>query len=134
MNWKAEAQAVIKDISNCVTTAKLSSQCTPSSESSSSEEEAAYINIETKEGIKITVRLDTSGFSVVGRDHFDDKSLESRSNQKYETIYALLNNLSPSYTLTFAQNLTEKLSKLANSATGSDGNHSSDLNNKRNGK
>lgn len=133
MNWKAEAQAVIKDISNCVTTARLSSQCATSSGSSSSEEEAAYINIETKEGIKITVRLDTSGFSVVGRDHFDDKSLESRSNQKYETIYALLNNLSPSYTLTFAQNLTDKLSKLANS-TGSDGNHSSDLNNKRNGK
>lgn len=119
LDWKSEAQAVVKDISSCVSSAELASDQINTSKGFDSR--IAYINVETKEKEKITVKLDVEGFCVVGRGQFDDKSLESQSNQKYETIYALLNNLSPSYTLTFAQNLTDKLTQLANGRNSQNG-------------
>ncbi|ODN06123.1 GSK3-beta interaction protein [Orchesella cincta] len=116
LSWDEEARAVISDISSSVASAGLSAINNTKDFGS----RIAYINIETKESEKLTVRLDCEGFSVVGRK-FDDKSLLSPSNLKYETIYALLNYLSPSYTLTFAQNLSDRLSKLTNGAREANG-------------
>lgn len=112
LNWEAEAQAVINDIKNCVHSAELSVINT----SRDFDSRIAYLNIETKERDKVTVKLDPEGFSVVGRS-FDDKSLENQPSPniaKYETIYALLNHISPSYTSSFANTLIEKLLQLAN--------------------
>lgn len=106
LNWEEEARSIIKDISNCVTKAELSVINT----SQQFDSKVAFLNIETKEGDKFTVKLDAGGFSVAGKD-FNDTSVENQ-HKKYETIYALLNHLSPSYALTFAQELTDKLNKL----------------------
>ncbi len=50
---------------------------------------------------------------MVGRDH-DNRSLEEGTNTEpvFETVYALLNHLSPSYQLSFNHAVSDKLAKV----------------------
>ncbi len=50
---------------------------------------------------------------MVGNDH-DSVSLEAGNNAVYETVYSLLENVSPSYTRLFSDELIKKLSQHCN--------------------
>ncbi|XP_006818374.1 GSK3B-interacting protein-like [Saccoglossus kowalevskii] len=73
-------------------------------------DELVYLNIQTKEDDVYCVELSVLGFGVVGRrfDTIDD----SLPTTYYETIYALLDKLSPGYRLTFGETLAGKLQML----------------------
>ena len=52
---------------------------------------------------------------VVGNDHDLKDSRPEDDTQSFETVYALLESISPSYVNTFGNALASKLSKLENS-------------------
>ncbi len=117
IDWKVEASGIIKDISSHVIQFVISDKLqTP--------EEGVYLNLETLEKQKFTIKLNYFGFAIVGKD-FDDNTLEDKkggagATTQFETIYSLLQSISPKYISNFAGNLIEKLSALNNSQTTTD--------------
>lgn len=115
INWKREAQAVADDIRSCVTSVFLIESLSSSSDLSSSD--GAYLNIEILEHRRITVKVDSRGFTIVG-NNFNDASFESgevtgSSEWKtFETPYALLHSISPLYSSSFGGQLHKKLTDL----------------------
>jgi len=110
--WNVEAESVIKEIKGFVHQAFLSDELN----NFCNFQLAAFINIETVENKKITVKLSSIGYTIVGQD-FDTKDDDAESVFKtdschYETIYALLDSLSAGYTDRFAQSLSASLEKL----------------------
>ena len=73
-----------------------------------------YLNVETKENRKFTIRLTLQGFKVVSECQFDtDSGTDSTEFPvSYETIYALLENISPAFVGMFANALQNKLEML----------------------
>jgi hypothetical protein len=61
------------------------------------------------EGIQRCVELSASGFRIVGNANDNTAELPSRH---FETPYALLNHISPSYSISFGNLLLEKLQRL----------------------
>ena len=51
-------------------------------------------------------------FQIVGKQF--DTITETESSQYYETIYALLDNVSPGYRCSFGEALSERLKQLQN--------------------
>ena len=78
-----------------------------------SSENCTYINITTKEKNVYCVQLSIQGFRVVGRQY--DALCEADRSGCFETIYALLDNLSPQYRESFGNALISKLSKVQQS-------------------
>ena len=72
----------------------------------------AYINIETKEEEKFTVQLSVQGFQVVGHEFDSNGGASAKYPNAYETIYALLETISSSYTKSFSNALADKLNLL----------------------
>jgi len=110
INWEDEVQGVIADISNCVSQITLSERLNTVTGVSQS----IYLNLETFESEKFTVKLSSAGYSIVGTA-FNDNTLEdnSTSSSSYETVYALLQSVSPLYVSTFAEKLSSKLEGIA---------------------
>ncbi|XP_029633842.1 GSK3-beta interaction protein-like [Octopus sinensis] len=100
---KIEAESVVNEIAYAV-------KCVQLSDVLPSADNLIYLNLRTKENQKYCVQLSTEGFQIVGHD-FD--SLDNVSNGKYfETIYSLLDNVSPEYRNSFGDVLLSKLQKV----------------------
>lgn len=103
IDWRQEASAVIDDISKHVQSISISEKLAVT-------ETEIYINCETYESNKYTIRLSTNGYQVVG-DAFD--RCTDVTAIAYETPYALLGVISPGYITSFGNDLSNALSHLA---------------------
>ena len=108
--WRIEAQAIINDVRGHVRELRIAS--IPSSN------HAIHLNLTTLEGLEFCVRLSPQGFSIVGNRHecTDNTSSEDDdSAEYYETIYGLLNSISPQYRNSFGNSLLDRLQELRES-------------------
>lgn len=106
IHWPDEADAVICDIEKHVQQIVISTLLPVT-------DLDIYLNCETKEANRITIRLSSDGFQVVGHS-FDTNNISGAI--AYETPYALLNAISPAYVQSFATGLSEALLNLQNSS------------------
>jgi hypothetical protein len=97
--WKTEAAGVIQDIQQHVQNICIS-------ETIQSTNQCIYLNVTTMEGIHCCVELSASGFKIVG-NAYDYKA--ELPNRHFETPYALLNHISPSFSNSFGNLLLKKL-------------------------
>ncbi|XP_031622164.1 GSK3B-interacting protein [Contarinia nasturtii] len=102
INWPDEANAVINDIKSHVRQLFISTILPPT-------DLDIYLNCETLESKKCTIRLSNDGFQIVSNS-FD--KIEDLNGYPYETPYALLNELSPAYINSFGNELTNALFNL----------------------
>lgn len=104
--WRDEATSTINDIKCFVNSISI---C----EKLPCDQSGIYFNIETKEGKQLTVELSTAGYSICG-EAFDQLNAEANghSTHYYETIYALLDYISPGYRESFSSSLAMKLNAL----------------------
>ncbi|CAL9686607.1 unnamed protein product [Knipowitschia caucasica] len=72
--------------------------------------DVAYINVETRERNHYCLELTEAGLRVVG--HAFDQVDEDLSTQYHETVYSLLDSLSPGYREAFANALLQRLERL----------------------
>lgn len=105
INWCDEANAVINDIKSHVKQIFISTTLSPT-------DLEIYLNCETLESKKCTIRLSNDGFQIVSKS-FD--KIEDVNGYPYETPYALLNELSPAYIISFGNQLTNALFNLQQS-------------------
>ncbi|XP_068437212.1 GSK3-beta interaction protein [Clinocottus analis] len=98
-----EAEAVVKDVLFAVAEMHVS-------KSLNSTSDVAYINVETREGNRYCVELSEAGLRVVG--HAFNQVDEDLSTQYYETVYSLLDSLSPGYREAFGNALLQRLESL----------------------
>lgn len=103
IQWEEEARAVIADVKNHVRNIFIS-------ETLPSNGREIYLNCETLEEEKYTIRMSSNGFEAVGK-HFDCVD-QLTSAIAYETPYALLNVISPCYAKSFGDDLTKALQNL----------------------
>jgi hypothetical protein len=73
--------------------------------------------VTTVEGIQYWVELSASGFRIVGNAYDSRAEL---SNRYFETPYALLNHISPSYSVSFGNLLLKKLERMQTQDNGGD--------------
>jgi len=97
--WKTEATGVIHDIQEHVNDIGISDKIR-------STNQCIYLNVTTVEGVQYCIELSASGFRIVG-NAYDNKT--EPSNRHFETPYALLNHISPSYRISFGNLLLKKL-------------------------
>lgn len=104
IDYTVEAELQFGDVAYAVKSWKLSQvlECSPS---------VCHVNVTTKEGITITIRLDSSGFHVLGEGQDKILSEPAGERQVFETVYALMDNISPSYAKSFKDALTQKLAE-----------------------
>lgn len=105
IHWPDEAAAVISDVKNHVKEIYISTAL-PSTDLD------IYMNCETLENNKYTIRLSSDGFQIVS--HSYDK-VDDLNGYPYETPYAMLNEISSGYTNAFGNDLTQALFKLQQS-------------------
>lgn len=105
IDWREEATAVIEDIKNHVKNISISNQLNPN-------DREIFLNCETNELRKITIRLSADGYSVVGNEFDKIESNCIKVSTIYETPYGLLSAISPGYISSFGNQLTDKLNKL----------------------
>lgn len=97
-----EAEEVVKEVSYAVKRVQISTVLPNCSD-------LIYLNLETKENKEFCVELSVRGFRVVS-GCFD--KIETENSKCYETIYALLDDLSPGYRNSFGDTLAMKLASL----------------------
>uniref|UniRef100_A0A8C1RBV2 Gsk3b interacting protein n=1 Tax=Cyprinus carpio TaxID=7962 RepID=A0A8C1RBV2_CYPCA len=102
-DMRLEAEAVVNDVLFAVTDMRVS-------HSLSSGLDVAYINVETREGQRYCLELTEAGLRVVG--HVFDQVHEELSTQYHETVYSLLDSLSPGYREAFGNALLQRLERL----------------------
>ncbi|KAM8834325.1 GSK3-beta interaction protein [Synchiropus splendidus] len=102
-DMRLDAKAVVNDVLFAVAEMHVSQSlnCAP---------DIAYINLETREGNRYCLELSDAGLRVVGYSF--DQVDEDLNTQYYETIYSLLDTLSPSYIQAFGNALLQRLEKL----------------------
>lgn len=98
-----EAEAVVKDVLFAVAEMHVS-------QSLNSASDVAHINVETREGNRYCVELTEAGFRVVG--YAFNQADEDLNTQYYETVYSLLDSLSPGYREAFGNALLQRLERL----------------------
>lgn len=103
IDWREEAIAVIDDISKHVHSISISEQLDVT-------KNEIYLNCETNESNKYTIRLSSAGYQMVG-NAFD--LCTNKAAIAYETPYALLGVISPGYITSFGNELSRALSQLA---------------------
>jgi hypothetical protein len=108
--WKTEAAAVIQDIQEHVRNIGISGKIR-------STNQCIYLNVTTVEGVQYCIELSSSGFRIAGRA-YDNKT--ELSSGYFETPYALLNSISPSYKTSFSNSLLKKLEDVKTQDSGSD--------------
>ncbi|XP_031703773.1 GSK3-beta interaction protein isoform X1 [Anarrhichthys ocellatus] len=101
-----EAEAVVNDVRFAVDEMHVS-------QSLSSASDVAYINVETREGNRYCLELTESGLRVVG--YAFNQVDEDLDTQYYETVYSLLDKLSPGYREAFGNALLQRLERLKQS-------------------
>lgn len=104
IKWSEEAAAAINDMKPFVEEVFISSR-QPDIES------MAFLNLKTYENEKFYIKLCVSGFGVVGSEYDTENVKEVKW---FETPYALLSEISKSYTDRFHNSLFEKLKCLEN--------------------
>ncbi|GLD62440.1 GSK3-beta interaction protein [Lates japonicus] len=102
-DMRLEAEAVVNDVLFAVTEMHVS-------QSLNSASDVAYINVETREGNRYCLELTEAGLRVVG--YAFDQVDEDLSNQYHETVYSLLDTLSPGYREAFGNALLQRLERL----------------------
>ncbi|XP_067894578.1 GSK3-beta interaction protein [Heterodontus francisci] len=102
-DMRVEAEAVVNDVNFTVRYMAVSKSLPIG-------EDVAYINVETKEGNRYCLELTEAGLRVVAYGF--DKVDESLSMQYHETIYSLLDSLSPAYREAFGNALLQRLEAL----------------------
>lgn len=102
-DMRLEAEAVVSDVLFAVSEMYVSSNL-------DSALAVAYINVETREGNRYCLELNEAGLRVVG--YAFDQVDESLSTQYFETIYSLLDTLSPGYREAFGNALLQRLERL----------------------
>ncbi|XP_035023328.1 GSK3-beta interaction protein isoform X2 [Hippoglossus stenolepis] len=105
-DMRLEAEAVVTDVLFAVTVMHVS-------HSLSSALDVAYINVQTREGNRYCLELTEAGLRVVG--YAFDQVDEDLSNQYHETVYSLLDSLSPGYREAFGNALLQRLERLKQS-------------------
>ncbi|KAM6960764.1 GSK3-beta interaction protein [Aplochiton taeniatus] len=102
-DMRLEAEAVVSDVLFAVAEMYVS-------RTMDSALDMAHINVETREGNRYCLELTEAGLRVVGYafDHVD----EGLSTQYHETIYSLLDHLSPGYREAFGNALLQRLERL----------------------
>lgn len=103
--WQVEAQAVISDVKNHVLDIKVSDEIKLRSSN-----QTVYLNLTTLENLKFCVRLSSSGFSIVANQH---DLITNGDAEDFETIYGLLNSISPKFRESFGNNLLDKLKAIS---------------------
>ncbi|KAA0711444.1 GSK3-beta interaction protein [Triplophysa tibetana] len=102
-DMRLEAEAVVNDVLFAVTEMHVSHSLT-------SGVDVAHINVETREGNRYYLELTEAGLRVVG--HAFDQVDEGLSTQYHETVYSLLDSLSPGYREAFGNALLQRLERL----------------------
>ncbi|XP_058606207.1 GSK3-beta interaction protein isoform X3 [Onychostoma macrolepis] len=102
-DMRLEAEAVVNDVLFAVSDMHVSHSLT-------SGLDVAYINVETREGNRYCLELTEAGLRVVG--HCFDQVDEGLSSQYHETVYSLLDSLSPGYREAFGNALLQRLERL----------------------
>lgn len=102
-DMRLEAEAVVNDVLFAVTEMFVS-------HSLNNAPDVAYINVETREGNRYCLELTDTGLRVVG--YAFDQVDEELSNQYHETVYSLLDTLSPGYREAFGNALLQRLERL----------------------
>lgn len=102
-DMRLEAEAVVNDVLFAVGNMFVSKNL-PSAV------DVAYINVEIREGTRYCLELTEAGLRVVGHafDHVNDDS----ETQYHETVYSLLDSLSPAYREAFGNALLQRLEAL----------------------
>ncbi|XP_065837324.1 GSK3B-interacting protein-like [Oscarella lobularis] len=99
-----EANQVLKEIGFAVERVEISKEL-PSNES------VTYLNLVTREKETYCVELSTKGYRVVGKA-FDISEIPPEASQYFETVYSLLNRISPMYRDSFGTTLASKLAQI----------------------
>ncbi|MEQ2209013.1 hypothetical protein XENOCAPTIV_022354 [Xenoophorus captivus] len=94
-DMRLEADAVVNDVLFAVVEMHVSQSLTSASD-------VAYINVETREGNRYCLELTEAGLRVN----------EELNTQYHETVYSLLDTLSPGYREAFGNALLQRLEKL----------------------
>lgn len=102
-DMRLEAEAVVNDVLFAVAEMHVS-------QSLSSASDVAYINVETRERNRYCLELTEAGLRVVG--YAFDQVDEDLSTQYHETVYSLLDTLSPGYREAFGNALLQRLERL----------------------
>uniref|UniRef100_A0A8C4QPA5 Gsk3b interacting protein n=1 Tax=Eptatretus burgeri TaxID=7764 RepID=A0A8C4QPA5_EPTBU len=102
-DMRCEAEAIINDVMFAVRSMRLSRRL-PNAD------HVAYLNIETKEGARYCVQLSDTGLKIVAYS-FDEVN-EMLETKCHETIYSLLDSVSPAYRQAFGTALLHRLEAL----------------------
>lgn len=102
-DMRLEAEAVVNDVLFAVAEMHVSQSLTSASD-------VAYINVETREGNRYCLELTEAGLRVVG--YAFDQVNEDLGTQYHETVYSLLDTLSPGYREAFGNALLQRLERL----------------------
>lgn len=102
-DMRLEAEAVVNDVGFAVAEMHVSHRL-------NSALDVAYINVETREGNQYCVELTEAGLRVVG--YAFDQVHEDLTTQYHETVYSLLDTLSPGYREAFGNALLQRLESL----------------------
>ncbi|KAL7873277.1 hypothetical protein AOLI_G00123480 [Acnodon oligacanthus] len=102
-DMRLEAEAVVSDVLFAVTDMHVSQTLTNALD-------VAYINVETREGNRYCLELTEAGLRVVG--YAFDQVDEGLASQYHETVYSLLDSLSPGYREAFGNALLQRLERL----------------------
>ncbi|KAG8561549.1 hypothetical protein GDO81_015388 [Engystomops pustulosus] len=102
-DMRLEAEAVVNDVLFAVTNMFVSKNLPCAVD-------MAYINVEIKEGTRYCLELTDAGLRVVGFAF--DQVDEGYHSQYHETIYSLLDSLSPAYREAFGNALLRRLEAL----------------------
>ncbi|XP_062379586.1 GSK3-beta interaction protein isoform X2 [Sardina pilchardus] len=109
-DMRLEAEAVVSDVLFAVTHMSVSHAL-------SSSLDVAFINVETREGDRYCLELSEAGLRVVGHtfDQVEESQCCPAHLTVYESVYALLDSLSPGYRHAFATALLHRLETLQQS-------------------
>ncbi|KAJ3613031.1 hypothetical protein NHX12_019287 [Muraenolepis orangiensis] len=102
-DMRLEAEAVVSDVLFAVSEMYVS-------HSLDSALDVAYINVETRESNRYCLELTEAGLRVVGYGF--DQVNEDLSTPYHETVYSLLDTLSPGYRQAFGNALLQRLERL----------------------
>lgn len=102
-DMRLEAEAVVNDVLFAVAEMYVS-------QSLGSASDVAYINVETREGNRYCLELTEAGLRVVG--YAFDRVDKDMTSQYHETVYSLLDTLSPGYREAFGNALLQRLERL----------------------
>ncbi|XP_068608380.1 GSK3-beta interaction protein [Brachionichthys hirsutus] len=102
-DMRLEAEAVVSDVHFAVSEMHVSQNLNSASD-------VAYINVETREGNRYCLELTEAGLRVVG--YAFNKVDGDLTTQYHETVYSLLDTLSPGYREAFGNALLQRLERL----------------------